>query len=768
MKTNTTKSILSILTFVSIFYFGTNISFAQTFTAMDIVGDTGQSRQGIPGDFNEDGHMDIYVPNGPAQQNKLWLGDSAGNFTANDIVGDMGWSYTATSADFNADGHLDIYVGNINGEQNKLWLGDGAGNFTSNDILGDTSNIYGVTSGDVDGDNDIDIYGAVESNGQNKLWINDGAGNFSANDIVGDISTSKYAAMGDVDNDGDLDIHVSNENSQNKLWINDGTGHFTAGDIIGDSGSQSSIFGDVNNDGNLDLYTIGIPNNHLWLGDGTGNFTANDIVGDPGNAYRGAMADLNLDGHLDIYVASPSQNKLWLGDGAGNFTSADIAGDGRFSFAATIVDFTADNKPDIYVSNFINQQNNVWINTSAVANQAPTQVYIDGTLTAIVNENLATNTNIGTLTTTDPNADDTHSYSKTCSVSGADDHLFEVSGDTLLTSQVFDFENPVDSNLDGVYEICIRTTDNGGLTHDAFITVTINNLNLAPSGVEINGTNSSTINENISINSLVGTLTTIDDGEDTSETYAYHLNCGIPAADNAYFAISANQLLNTTIFDFENPVDNNADNIYNLCIVVTETNGGLSYEEQISITVNDIDETTTSASGKSSKSSRVRYVCKDKEANNYSAFGRHKSALCDYTSKAVTTLDTDIIKDNNYTAISDNSCPIFTQRMKIGDRNGKTGQNKQQTGVSTVINEVKLLQQTLNNMGINAGIEDGIFGIKTQLAVKVWQNKHFNQVLSPWGLQHATGNFYQSSERWMNKLLGCKDTVVLDNGVVLN
>ncbi|MGB1232157.1 MAG: FG-GAP-like repeat-containing protein [Winogradskyella sp.] len=761
MKINTTKSILTILTFVSIFHFGGNVSFAQTFTAMDIMGDTGQSRQGIPGDFNEDGHMDIYVPNGPAQQNKLWLGDGIGNFTANDILGDMGWSYTATSADFNADGHLDIYVGNINGEQNKLWLGDGTGNFTSNDIVGDTSNFYGVTSGDVDGDGAIDIYGAVDSNGQNKLWINDGTGNFTANDIVGDSGNSKYAAMGDVDNDGDLDIHVANQNGQNKLWLNDGTGNFTAGDILGDSGSQSSIFGDVNNDGNLDLYTIGIPNNHLWLGDGTGNFTANDIVGDPGNAYRGAMADLNLDGSLDIYVASPSQNKLWLGDGSGNFTASDIAGDNRFSFAATIVDFTADGKPDIYVSNFINQQNNIWINTSTAVNQAPTNLYINDTNAAIVNENALASTFVGTLSTTDPNASDTHMYSLNCQVTGVDDNLFEISANVLQTAQVFDFENPVDKNTDGIYEVCIRTTDDGGLIYDATITVTISDVNLAPTSIKINGNDFSSINENTAANTLIGTLTNTDDGEDTPEIYTYSFGCAVPQADEAHFTITANELQNSTVFDFENPVDDNTDNVYNICIVVTEVNGELSYEEHINITVNDITETDSSSnSGKSGKSSTIRYVCKDKEANNYSVFGRHKSALCNYTTETVTVLETETLKDNN--------CPIFTQRMKIGDRDGITGQHTQQTGVSPIVNEVKLLQETLNNMGINAGIEDGIFGIKTQIAVKAWQNKHYNQVLKPWGLKIATGNFYKSSERWMNKLLGCNDTVVLDNGILLN
>ncbi|PID70350.1 hypothetical protein CSB37_03115 [bacterium DOLZORAL124_38_8] len=113
------------------------------------------------------------------------------------------------------------------------------------------------------------------------------------------------------------------------------------------------------------------------------------------------------------------------------------------------------------------------------------------------------------------------------------------------------------------------------------------------------------------------------------------------------------------------------------------------------------------------------------------------------------------------------SCPIFTQHMVIGDRDGYKGQERQAVGVSNIIQEVRLLQKHLKLQGMYEGAETGVFDKNTDTAVRKWQMKHYNTVLKPWGLKRATGRFYQSSERWMNTVLGCEDSVTLDNGTYL-
>ena len=110
-------------------------------------------------------------------------------------------------------------------------------------------------------------------------------------------------------------------------------------------------------------------------------------------------------------------------------------------------------------------------------NTAPTDLAIDGEDTDSVNENLAVATSIGVLTTVDPDAGDTHTYSLTCASAGADDGLFQISASELQTNTVFDVENPTDTNTDGIYEVCIVSTDDGSPAefYEETITITINN-----------------------------------------------------------------------------------------------------------------------------------------------------------------------------------------------------------------------------------------------------------------------------------------------------
>lgn len=113
------------------------------------------------------------------------------------------------------------------------------------------------------------------------------------------------------------------------------------------------------------------------------------------------------------------------------------------------------------------------------------------------------------------------------------------------------------------------------------------------------------------------------------------------------------------------------------------------------------------------------------------------------------------------------TCPVFTQYMRLGDQDGQPALSSQSAGVSTTMREVALLQKTLADQGLYSGPLSGYFGQQTREAVNLWQELHRDQVLAPWGLAGPTGWFYKSSERWMNELLGCSDSVILDNGIYL-
>jgi len=64
--------------------------------------------------------------------------------------------------------------------------------------------------------------------------------------------------------------------------------------------------------------------------------------------------------------------------------------------------------------------------------------------------------------------------------------------------------------------------------------------------------------------------------------------------------------------------------------------------------------------------------------------------------------------------------------------------------------EVKLLQQFLNDqLGTNLAI-NGIFGESTDAAVRKFQKTHEPQILTPWGIDYATGYVYKTTQRWIN------------------
>lgn len=77
---------------------------------------------------------------------------------------------------------------------------------------------------------------------------------------------------------------------------------------------------------------------------------------------------------------------------------------------------------------------------------------------------------VGTLSTTDQDAGDSHSYSLIAGAGATDNAAFNVSGNQVRASLVFNFSNK------SSYSIRIRSTDKGGLSFDQVYTVTISQL----------------------------------------------------------------------------------------------------------------------------------------------------------------------------------------------------------------------------------------------------------------------------------------------------
>ncbi|MGH1491968.1 MAG: cadherin domain-containing protein [Acidimicrobiales bacterium] len=110
----------------------------------------------------------------------------------------------------------------------------------------------------------------------------------------------------------------------------------------------------------------------------------------------------------------------------------------------------------------------------ASSNQAPAITSYGGAATAVDNVHEGAS-NVENLNTTDDN--DSEGAGLTYSITGgADAALFGIQADqgVLLAIGGFDFENPTDSDDDGIYEVQVTVTDSGGLTDSVDISVTAN------------------------------------------------------------------------------------------------------------------------------------------------------------------------------------------------------------------------------------------------------------------------------------------------------
>ena len=337
-------------------------------TSGPVVTDTSTSSGGCFGDFNNDGHLDLFVQNYFARNNHLYLNNGNGTFTkiiSGAIVNDGGNSFNSSTVDYDKDGNLDIFVDNgaftSVGENNFLYKGNGDGTFikiTSGDIVndGEQSLSSGWCDFDNDGDPDLFVANSDPFNGiaiDNFLYLNNGDGTFTKLDsglVVNDAGISVGVSWGDYDNDLDFDLFVANWFGENNfLYQNNGDGSFnkiTTGPLVNDGGhSVGGSWGDFDNDGDLDLYVTNDynQNNFFYSNNGDGSFmkiTSGDLVNDGGRSNGATWADYDNDGYLDLFVpngAIPSQsNCLYRNNGIANNNWINIKCVGTISNASAI------------------------------------------------------------------------------------------------------------------------------------------------------------------------------------------------------------------------------------------------------------------------------------------------------------------------------------------------------------------------------------------------------------------------------------------------
>jgi len=379
-------------------------------------------------DYNSDGRPDIFFTNGaptpslekssPAYRNRLYRNDGGLKFT--DVtdaagVGGVGYAMGAAAGDFDNDGHVDLFVAGV--RRNQLLRNRGDGTFEDvTSRSGIASGDWAVAAGWFDYDNDgrLDLlvvnyvqwtaatnrYCGDQARGTriychprffqglpDRLYRNRGDGTFEdvseRAGLLSHIGKGMSVAFADFDHDGRTDFFVTNDTVPNFLFRNKGDGTFTetalvAGVSVPESGRPVSSMGvdfqDYDNDGWEDLFMTALAGETfpLFRNDQHGAFVdATTAAGlttviSKSSGWCATLADIDNDGWKDIFTANShandrvsessswnQANSLLVNDQHGRFrdatAQAGLAGAVAAHRGCAIADFDGDGRLDIAV-----------------------------------------------------------------------------------------------------------------------------------------------------------------------------------------------------------------------------------------------------------------------------------------------------------------------------------------------------------------------------------------------------------------------------------
>ncbi|MBM3882713.1 MAG: CRTAC1 family protein [Verrucomicrobia bacterium] len=352
------------------------------------------------------------APGTRRQPNRLYRNRGDGTFedvTRRAGLDGTGFASAATAGDFDNDGHTDLYVANVG--RNLLYRNRGDGTFVDvTDRAGVGHPGTGISAAFVDADRDgwLDLYvvnyltytpekeseqnpgaypGPLAYPGEADVFYrNRGDGTFEevtrAAGLFAPVHRGMSVSAFDCDWDGDVDLYVSNDDTPNGLWQNDGRGGFrdiglevgVAFNSIGEApGSMNATVADANGDGLPDLFITrlgygslylrtaqGLYDDRMWAS-GLGRLTQKYV------AWGGVFLDFDNDSDADLFMANGDAFKLegalsllLENDGRAHFTDAAAKGGSYFQRpvngrGAAVLDYDNDGRLDLLVTALANR-----------------------------------------------------------------------------------------------------------------------------------------------------------------------------------------------------------------------------------------------------------------------------------------------------------------------------------------------------------------------------------------------------------------------------
>lgn len=179
----------------------------------------------------------------------------------------------------------------------------------------------------------------------------------------------------------------------------------------------------------------------------------------------------------------------------------------------------------------------------------------------------------------------TANESVTWSKSGTDSSFFTITSGGVLTITARNFESPADSGANNTYEVTITATDLGGNVKTQALTVTITNLNEAPTLTNNSSLPTYAISQAENITTVVTYAAT---DVDAGASLSFSITGGSDSTD-----FSINPSTGVLVFaanpDFEGPVDSDQNNTY--VVQITVSDGSLTDLQTLTVTITNANET---------------------------------------------------------------------------------------------------------------------------------------------------------------------------------
>jgi len=236
------------------------------------------------------------------------------------------------------------------------------------------------------------------------------------------------------------------------------------------------------------------------------------------------------------------------------------------------------------------------------ANSNPTDIFIDSDN---IDENNTNGDIVGTLSTTDADTGDTHIYTLVTGTGDTDNGSFSISGDSLNSGAIFDFETK------SSYTVRVQTDDGNGGTYQKAFTISINDLN--DNNPIITTSQSFDITEDIANTVTVGTVVATD--ADTVTTFSNWAETG--GTGESIFEINDSTGV-IAVTDNSN-IDYETTTSYTYTVTVSDGTN-TSAEETITINITDVNEAPTaediSTSTEVNKTKKIILLGSDVDAGN--------------------------------------------------------------------------------------------------------------------------------------------------------